>query len=232
MTEETEQDELAPEPIPTYEEFLENEAKKLRSDPLMFLLKGVVGFVQFLQTREVLFINLLKAKNLLTDYEYEEYFGGEAHAEAQKQGLKELTKHLCQLATAGNLVSPFDDKKVFSPDDVFVIVNDILDLNGTGWDGRTVETIAEMRGEGGSLRATYEREVAVLKATNAIRVKRREKREERSRFEEELARRQAVDRHHRLKIYLSKCNIDGKPVPSEEEQQKMLDGETPIPEKP
>lgn len=213
-------DDFEEEPVPTYQEFLDAKAKELQADPFMLLFRGVVEYVRHLQTRELLIINALRAKDIISDYEIEEFFGLEAHKAAQAEGLKSITKHFCRLAAEEKLESPFSDKRI-RPDEVLVIINDILDLNGTGWDGRTVETICEMRGQGENLRKVYELEIAEIKKRNESKTLARERAEKLREL-----------RAHRLRIYLSKCNVDNKPHPSKEDQEKMLIGEMPIPEAP
>lgn len=206
--------------IPTYEEYLETLTVALNKEPSIQLAKAAVAYVRYVQTREVLLLNILRAKEIITDEEIEVFMGHEAHDAAQELSLKTLTRQLCQLAATGKLVIPGTDKSLH-PDDVLVIINDVLDLNNTGWTGRTVETIAEFRGQGDALRKRYEEEVALLQGQISAR-----------KAAQGLSKGLRELREHKLRIYLSKCNIVGVPSPSAEDQQRMIEGELPVPEKP
>jgi hypothetical protein len=163
---------------------------------------------------------------VLTTDEVEEFFGPGAHKQMQDAGLKSLTKHLLRAAASGKMISP--DGVQVNPDDVLVILNDVLDLNDKGWTGKTIETIAEMRGVEPPLREQYDRHVADLTTINTLKALRRQQRD----YELQAAVQRRAERVYRLRIFLSRCNVDDKPVPSEEEQQQMLDGIVPIPDNP
>ena len=80
-------------------------------------------------------------------------------------------------------------------------------------------------------------EIQEIREANQERARKRKRVEENKRLvEAELEQRKQVealraeDRKHRLKIYISKCNVADKQPPSYEDMQKMLSGEMEIPE--
>jgi len=221
-----EEDPLADEPIPTYEDFLNEIAEDFVNTPTVQMFKGAIEFIRYLFTREILLINLLLHKDIIQKEEIETFFGDEVHGAAEDAGLKALTKHLLREASQDKMVGP--EGKPLRPDDVLVILNDILDLNDTGWSGKTIEVIAEMRGHDTDLRASYDRGVETIKATNGLRALRRKRREE----TKELEARQRVERERKVRIYCSQCRVAEAPLPTDEEQQQMIDGQLPIPGAP
>jgi len=213
------------EPVPTYEEWLDSGAKEVFSHPAFVLAKGAIEFVKFLWTRERLLISVLLQKDIIQEHEVEEFFGDTAHSAMEKEGVKQLTRFMMRAATKGELIGPRG--KSMNPDDVLVLLNDILDLNNTGWDGRAFEIMNDMV-TGDDLRADYEKEVGLLKAINEQRAKKRERATKQKEFEGQLRE----ERERRVRIFISKCHVADKPAPSDEDQQQMLDGTLPIPEQP
>jgi hypothetical protein len=222
----TEEDPLADEPVPTYEDFLNELADDFVNTPMVQMFKGTIEFVRYLFTRELLVINLLLQKDIIQAEEVETFFGEKVHEEAQEQGLKSLTKHLLREASQGKMVTP--EGKTMRPGDVLVVLNDILDLNDTGWDGKTIEVIAELRGVETSLRDQYEEGIKRIETTNKIRALRRKKREQ----TKELEARQRVERERKVQIYCSQCRVAETVLPTDEEQQQMIEGQIPIPGAP
>ena len=223
MKSEDKKDPLADTPISSYEEFLDEMAKEFVETPAVVMFKGAVEFVRYLATREMLFIHLLVEKEVMTLEEVDTYLGPKAHKATQSRGLKSLTKHLLKAASEGKLISP-TGKKV-RPDETLVIINDILDLNDTGWDGRTIELIAEMRGDAKEIREQYNEHVKEVETLNKLKALRRKKRKEKA----ERERQERVDREHAVRIYVSRCRISDKPLPNDEEQRLMIEGHKPIP---
>ena len=128
------------------------------------------------------------------------------------------------MAASGSLKT--DDDVAVDPDTVLMILNDIFDLNDTGWNGKTLEAIDEVFSESESrLPEFYEEEIKRIKRIN----KRREEQREIEERQKEIEKTQKIARERRLKIYLSQCNINDQDPPSPEDQQKMLDGDLEIP---
>jgi hypothetical protein len=226
LTEEM-KDEPRLKPVPTYEKWLDESAEALFQHPGFAIAKGAIAFVKYLWTREQLVINALLQKGIIQQHEVEELFGERAHEEAQKEGIKQLTRYLLRSASRGELASPRGKK--IDPDTVLVLLNDILDINDTGWGGRTFEAVMELAGEPGTLREMYEKEVDTIKKINESKELLRKAREGVEKRKEARVRAERELREYRLKIYLSMCNVQDKPTPSEEERQAMLNGEQPIP---
>lgn len=221
------------EPIPTYEEWLDEGAEAIFAHPGFAMAKGAIEFIKYLWTRERLLISLLIQKDIIHEHEVKEYFGDDAHKAVEKEGVKQLTTYMLRAASKGQLTGP--SGKTLDPDGVLVLLNDVLDLNGTGWNGRTVEIMSDMMGDK-DLRSDYDKEVSLLKKLNEKRAAERERlAKNQTRFEAELERQKdlevqhAQQRKHRLKIYISQCRVADKPTPSDEEQKQMLEGEIPIP---
>jgi hypothetical protein len=214
---------IVDEPTPTYEEFLEKFAKEISGSFEATLFKGLIEFVRYLFTREVCLISLLVDKEVITQEEVNTYFGSDAHTRAQEAGVKGLRRSLLNAASSGKIVSPKGNQ--VNPDDILVILDDILDIDSKGWNGRSVETVFEFLGRGDAPRKEYDKAVAHIKVLNGLRAIRRGQieRTEQSNLE---ARR---ERLRRFKIYMSQCNIADKRL-TEEDAQKMLDGTIPIPE--
>jgi hypothetical protein len=217
---------LEDEPIPTYKEWLDDAAGFVFNHPGFFIAKGAIALVKHLWTREQLMIQLLLQKDIIQEHEVEEHFGVKAHTDASKEGIKQLTKTMMRAASQGQLPGP--DGKSLDPDTVLVILNDILDLNNTGWTGHTLEIICEMFGEE-NLLSDYEKEVTVIKVLNTQRAKKRERQVENERLMKERAERDQEERERKVRIYLSMCRVAEKPLPSDDEQKQMLDGEVEIP---
>ena len=217
---------LDPEPIPTYEEWLDEGAKAIFAHPGFALAKGAIEFVKYLWTRERLLISLLVQKEIIQEHEVQEYFGDDVHGHMEKEGVKQLTRYLMRAASKGELTGPSGKK--LDPDGVLVILNDILDLNDTGWNGRTVEIMADMFGDK-ELRPDYDKEVGLLKKLNKQRAAELERRGANERLAAEHKAKDREERERRVRIYVSQCRVFEIPIPSEEDQQQMIDGEIPIP---
>ena len=218
----SEKDPLVDDPVPTYEEWLTNGAEKVFNHPAALLVKAAIGLVKYLWTRERLLIELLVQKDIIQQHEIEEHFGDKAHESCSKEGVKQLTKTLVRASAQGKLKGPKGD--VIAPDDVLVILNDILDLNDTGWNGRTLEIIADMFDKD-DLRADYEKEIASIKECNERRAEERETQAKQKALELKMR----VERERRVRIYISQCRVFDKPFPTAEEQRQMVEGKTPIP---
>lgn len=219
-------DPLADEPIPTYEEFGDKLAKEMQETPPAIAFKAAVQFMQYLFTREMIMINLLVQKEILTPEEVATVFGPEGHEGTQEAGIKSMTRFLLSASSQGKILSP--SGKQIHPDDVLTILHDILDINDKGWTCKTIEAVTAMRGTNFDLRAKYEEMVAEVKRANKARAGAREQAAE----EVTLRARHREDRIRRARIYVSQCNIANKPFPTEEEMKRMVNGEIPIPEQP
>jgi hypothetical protein len=221
----TTEDPLVDEPIPTFEEWLDEGAKEILKHPGFAIAKAAIEFVKYLWTREQLLISLLLQKDIINEHEAKEHFGDAAHKNMEKEGVKQLTRYLMRAATKGELTGP--NGRTLDPDTVLVILNDILDLNNTGWSGRTLEMSADLFG-GHDLRADYDKEVELLKALNEQKATARKTRE----LDAERERTAREDRARKVRIYCSKCRVAEKPEPSIAQQQQMIEGSVPIPKRP
>lgn len=219
------EDELADKPIPTYEEWLEEAAKSIGGNSWLAIAKAGLQLMKYASTRETLIIAMLLQKEIVTEEELETFFGEAAQEHAEKAARKNITKYIVREAARGEL---FDATgKQLDPDKALVILNDILDFNKTGYNGRTIEIMAEMAGEPDGPREGYEEDVKQIERTNRSRAAMRRQAEE----EVELEARQRTERERKVRIFVSMCRVADKPTPTDEEQQQMLDGTLPIPEK-
>ena len=214
------------EPIPTYEEWLDEGAEAIFAHPGFAMAKGAIEFIKYLWTRERLLISLLIQKDIIHEHEVKEYFGDDAHKAVEKEGVKQLTTYMLRAASKGQLTGP--SGKTLDPDGVLVLLNDVLDLNGTGWNGRTVEIMSDMMGDK-DLRSDYDKEIGLLKVLNEKRAKLREREASNKKLAEERAEKDQEERERRVRIYVSQCRVADKPTPSDEEQRLMVEGEIPIP---
>lgn len=219
-------DSVEDEPIPTYEEWLDEGAEVIFSHPGFFLAKAAIGLVKHLWTRERLLVNLLIQKDVIQQHEVNEFLGPTMHKNTEKEGVKELTKTLMRAASQGKLIGP--SGKPADPDSVLVMLNDILDLNDTGWNGRTVEIIADMVGDK-DLRSDYEKETKLRKHLNKQRAAKRERQANNERLAAERKAKNREERERKVMIYVSQCRVFEQDVPSDEDQQRMVEGEIPIP---
>jgi hypothetical protein len=231
---EVDPDSLEDTPVPTYEEWLNENAEYVFNHPACFLAKGAIALIKYLWTREQLMIQLLKQKDILLEHEVEEHFGSKAHEECAAQGVKSLTRTAMRAASQGKMTGP--DGENIDPDTVLVVLNDILDLNDTGWNGHTLEVMGDMFGGADEMQDSYKKEVERIKILNAKRAAERDRlAKKQTRFEAELERQKGleaqrrVQREHRLKIYVSQCKIYEKDPPTDEERAQMLEGEIEIP---
>jgi hypothetical protein len=213
---------LEDEPVPTYEEWLNDGAKQVFGHWGFHIAKGAIELVKYLWTRERLLIELLLQKDIIQQHEVDEFFGDDAHANCAKEGVKQLTRQLMRAASQGKLVGP--EGQTVDPDTVLVVLNDILDLNSTGWDGRTLEIASEMFGRE-NLREDYDKEVKLINQLNKQRAKARQRQKQNA----ELDRRRCEEREHRVRIYVSQCRVHEKPLPTDDEQRQMVEGKIPIP---
>lgn len=218
----TETDPLADDPIPTYNQWLDAAAAVIFNHWGFHIAKGAIETVKYLWTRERLLIELLLQKGVIQQHEVDEFFGDKAHENCSKEGVKQLTRALMRASSQGKLVSP--DGDAVDPDTVLVVLNDILDLNNTGWTGHTLEVISDMFNKR-DLKGDYAIEVKTIENKNKVRALRRKQREQ----QKELEVRQRVEREHDVCIYVSKCRVAEKPVPTSDEQRQMVEGKIPIP---
>lgn len=223
---EVDKDSLEDEPIPTYEEWLNDGAEHVFGHWGFAIAKGAIELVKYLWTRERLMIELLLQKDIIQQHEVEEHFGDQAHENCAKEGVKQLTKTLMRASSQGKLKGPSGE--AVAPDDVLVILNDILDLNETGWNGRTLEIVAETFGKE-NLREDYEKEVKLLNVLNERRAQKRKRLADNKRLAEERKQRDREERERRVQIYISQCRVFDRTPPTEEQRQQMLDGEIEIP---
>lgn len=210
--------------FPTYEEWADGiAAELLNRHPEIMLIVGILDYVKYAGIREQLIIRTLVAKGVLDKDEVGEFFGDEAHEKAESDGLATIIKHLMRTATSGQLKMP--DGRLARPDDVIHIVNTIADIPKNGVSGKALEVILSFVRPDRNLREEYEKSKEAFDAESA----RREKGQ--SRFDALLEKKQREYREHRVKILVSRCRVADRPIPSDEDQQRMIDGEIPIPEK-
>lgn len=221
-----EKDPLDDDPIPTYQEWLDDAAGRLSQDKWFGIAKFGIDLVKYLFTREQLMIQLLLQKDVIQEHEVEELFGDKSHSEAQKRGLKKLTKYCCRAASRGELHAP--DGTQIDPDTVLVVLNDILDFNNTGWGGKAFESFMDLSGHGETVRQSYKEEVKEIVKLNAVRELRRNQKKRMA----ESAVKGREERERKVRIFVSKCKVAEKPLPSDEDQQQMVEGTKPIPAQP
>ena len=220
------EDDLADTPIPTYEEWLEGAAKDIGSNPWIAMAKAGFALMKYAAMRESLFMGILIHKEIITADELKELYGEESLEAAESGAIKNITKYIVREAAKGALTDATGS--AIDPDKALTILNDILDFNKTGYNGRTVEIIAEISGHPGSLMDTYEEAVKGVKEINQVREARRRNRK----LKAERAAKDREERERRVRIFVSKCRVVDKPVPSDETQRSMVNGTIPIPERP
>lgn len=217
-------DYLVDDPVPSYEDWLEARASAFVQTPVFRVAHAALSFARYVYTRERLVVSALLAKGIIDGDEVATFFGDEAHDAAKKEGEKQLVRHMMRAASQGELLTP--KGKQILPDDLLALLNDVMDMNNTGWNGQTLETIARLSDDQWSPSREYETEIEKINELNILKAIRRQQVEDQMQAKSKIRLR----RQYELQLYLSRCRVFEKELPDAEAQKQMLDGEISIPE--